>query len=509
MNTTAHRPFSYIVAFYSSGIILNHFIRLPFNYICLCVYIFLFLAVMFSKRAFTATIFLLICIAGLGMVYTQSLQYPERDDIRRVARYYRNKPVKVKGAIVSDVEKSEWHNRIKTSFTLEINEILAKWGWQKKRGMILVNIFNDTDIVYGDQLMIEGKLHRPYNFSNDKNFSYRDYLDRRGTRYILSIKKDAEITVLERNKGNAFKAFSLRLRNNLKNVLSRHLSKNEAGIMRAILLGDRTGIPRSIRLLFVQTGTAHILAISGLHIGIVAAFFLVFAKILPIGRRGQFSLVILLLIGYAFLTGGRPSVIRATIMTVVFLTSFIIEKEMDALNTLCLAAVIILLINPLNLFDVGFQLSFICVYAIIHLHLRMPLKDRCASRWFAAIRQSLYISLAVWISVAGLIAYYFGIVTPVTVLANLLVVPLIGVIVALGFGLLFVGFILPSWGYVFADCLKVVLNFLAGFVYLCDKIPFAYIYVREVRLPSIIAYYTVLFILVLIPWGRIDKSVRV
>jgi len=93
--------------------------------------------------------------------------------------------------------------------------------------------------------------------------------------------------------------------------------------MRAILLGDRTGIPEHIRELFVKTGTAHILAISGLHVGIVAGLFLVFVRILPVSRRCQLVAAIILLAGYALMTGARPSVVRAAIMASVFLAGFI------------------------------------------------------------------------------------------------------------------------------------------------------------------------------------------
>ncbi len=507
--TMTHRPFVYIAGPFALGILLDHFVQISFGYICLGVVMFLILAAWFSKRELLATFFLLFAITVLAMAYTQSREYTRGDHILHVAKYYRKNPITVKGVIVSDVQKREVAGRSKTTFTLSTHKVKAPWGWKKRSGKILVNMFNDLDMAYGDDLLIEGRLHRPFNFSTDKNFSYRDYLSRRGIRFILSAKKDSRVEICERNKGNYFMALSLRLRNVLKGILADHLSKNEAGIMRAILLGDRTGIPKSIRMLFVQTGTAHILAISGLHIGIVGTFFLIFAKVLPFGRRGQYGIVICLLTGYAFLTGGRPSVIRATIMMVVFLTSFIVERELDALNTLCLAAVIILGINPLNLFDVGFQLSFVCVFSIIYLNLRRDRTGHHGDQWVFALRQSFTISLAIWIGVAGLIVYYFGIITPITVLANLVVVPLISIIVGLGFGLLCIGFILPSWGFVFAAALKLALNCLAGFVYLCDKIPFAHIYVREASLWPVILYYTALSVAIFIHRGKFDKSPRV
>jgi len=514
---TTHRPFLYITGFYSFGIALDHFARLPFGCLCLLIFIFLVAGVGISRKTFLSTVFLLLAITGLGMVYTQSRQGIDRDHVMHVAKYYYKKPVAVKGVIVSDVQQRAAVNGSKTTFTLDVREVQAPWEWQKKNGKILVNIFKDLDVDYGDYVMLEGKLHRPYNFSAGKNFSYRNYLYRRDIRFILSVKKDADIRVLGQNHGNSFRALSLKLRDKFKGVLSESLSKNEAGIMRAVLLGDRSGIPKPVRTLFVQTGTAHILAISGLHMGVVAALLLVFAKIIPIGRRGQLGLVIFLLMNYAFLTGGRPSVVRATIMTVVFLASFIVEKEFDAFNTLCLAAMIILMINPLNLFDVGFQLSFVCVLTILYINRGVKKKDvknafrkdiksngRIYDRWFHYTLQSFYLSLAIWIGVAGLIAYYFGIITPITILANLVVVPLISIVVALGFGLLAIGIILPSWAFMFAACLKAVLNVMVGLIYLFDKAPLAHILVSNVKPWHVMLYYGLLLAVIYIPleWKR-------
>jgi len=136
---------------------------------------------------------------------------------------------------------------------------------------------------------------------------------------------------------------------------------------------------------------------------------------------------------------------------------------------------IILTAHPMNLFDAGFQLSFACVFSIIYLNMRLgglgavrPGQPGSQARgWHHRIFfQPLLLSLSIFIGVAGLIAYYFGIVTPVTIFANLFVVPLIAAVVTLGLGLLIIGSILPSWAFMFAVCLKVVLNVMVGLIYL-------------------------------------------
>ena len=290
--------------------------------------------------------------------------------------------------------------------------------------------------------------------------------------------------------------------------------------MQTILLGDRSQIPKPIKELFIQTGTAHILAISGLHVGIVAGLILIFLRLIPIGRRVQLVLTIFILLFYAFLTGGRPSVIRATIMAVVFLTSFLLEREPEVLNTLSLAALILLLLNPLNIFDVGFQLSFICVLSIIFL---TPKIERIMSKFVSDSKHRIYnifkqmvsVSIAVWLGVAGCIAYYFHIVTPITIGANLAVIPLTTIIVALGMGLLIVGSLIPSGAFIFAACIKLFLNLMVGIIYLFSLVPFAYFDLSGITVWQTISYYLVIILFLYLSYhiksaGRvIDKGNRV
>jgi len=156
----------------------------------------------------------------------------------------------------------------------------------------------------------------------------------------------------------------------------------------------------------VKTGTAHILAISGMHIGVIAAIFMFTFKMLPMDRRFRLGMTAILLIGYALMTGGRPSVIRATIMAVVLLGGYMFERESDSINLLGLAAFILLLMNPFYLFDVGFQLSFVCVGAIFMSmggwKKRSVTDNNRLLKWKRALWDSSRISAAVWVGVAGL-----------------------------------------------------------------------------------------------------------
>jgi len=515
MPQKSHRPLICVVLFFGIGIIAGWYSSLSFLLLFSTSLLSLILAGIFYKKVNVSTVLILMTFLCLGMLWTHVNILIHQKDIARIARFYRQKPMMIKGVIVSDVEERNFFRTKKTVFTLNVKEVKAPWGWKKHKGKILVNIFKETDLFYGDYVQLTGKLHRPFNFSKGENFSYRSYLRNKGIQFILSVKKEEKFLILKRNQNNQVRALSLKLRNHLKMVLEQHLTESETGIMKAILLGDRSKIPKHVRGLFVRTGTAHILAISGLHIGVVAGLFLMFLKLFPIQRNLQLLMTIFLVIGYAFLTGGRPSVVRATIMVTVILGGFIAEREADSLNTLSLAAMVILLFNPLNLFDIGFQLSFICVGSIILFYPMIRNYEnrisfvsdtpRRVSRYF---KDSINISVSVWFGAAGIIAYYFNIITPVTVFANLIVVPMISVVVALGFGLLLAGSIFLPLAVMFAMCLKVALNIMVAIIFLFDKVPYAYFYIKTVNHWYVILYYVVLCLIFKI-FCKIDKVFRV
>ncbi len=507
-----HRPLLWVCLCFALGIVVDEYVRVSLV-ISSILTAGLILLSLFIRHRRISTLFLLLAFISLGSIYSRNYQTYPRDHISRISYSDRQDPVVMEGVIVSDVEPRPFFKGKKTVFTLEVKRMKSKWGWKEKRGEILVNLFRAENIRYGDYLSLEGKLHRPFNFSEDSSFSYRDFLYRKGITYILSIKKEGRLEVLQRQRGHFLKDLSLRLKNKLSGILRKYLPHKEAGIMQAFLLGDRYDIPKNVYELFKVSGVAHIIAISGFNIGIVAYVIFLFLKMFPLPRQGQYILTMALLIFYAFLTGGQPPVVRATIMAVVFLTSFLVEREQESINTLSAAALLILLMNPLNLFDVGFQLSFISVLAIILFYSRftglfyqwmpefkeVPEEERRPGRTgrvsfikFKIIRfflQSLAVSLAAYLGVIVLVAYYFRLMTPVGIIANLVVVPIASLIIFLGMGLLVTGVIFPFVAFTFANCITVLLNLMVASVFFLVQIPGAYFELKNFSLGAVFLYY--------------------
>ncbi len=519
-----HRPLIGVVACFASGIVLGQYLSGPFGILSVLTFLLLLLGWIFIDRNFFSTIFLSLALIGAGNVVLLNRQTLPGNHIKNFIRPYEHRIFLIEGIAISDVQKRTFRRSTKTVFTLEVKSVfktpfstnkpgerLFHRGFENAlSGKVLVNIFRDLEINYGDDVLLAGKLHPPFDFSADKKFSYGEYLKQKGIHLILSVRKQGRVDILRSHQGNRIQEIALDARKKLKSVLTQHLKKNAAGIMNALILGERYDISKDIKDLFIKTGTAHILAISGFNVGIVAFLIFLVLKVLRFKRNAQYFLTILILIFYALLTGAQASVVRATIMAVVFLFSFLVERETDSLNSLALAALIILGWNPFNLFDVGFQLSFMSVFFIIQGFPR--LWGGITRRWnnltfkpAIFLLQSLSVSIVAWVGVAGLIAYYFHIVTPITILANLIIIPLTSLNTALGLGLMFVGLVCPSLAFVFEACIDLTLNLMMALIYFLSKVPGAYFNIRELTAGEVIFYYLVIFFIM--SWQSLFKKI--
>ncbi len=499
----AHRPLLWVTICFGGGILLGACVPFPIFIAYGSAAVCLILSFLLSQedRGFLHLIFLSFVL--LGVVHFRTCKILPAGHISQTAKFFYGAPVLLEGVVVSDVELRQRGNTRKTTFRLEVKRIKGKKGWQKSRGEVMVNLFRGENIFYGDDLAIEGKLHKPFNFSSENKFSYRDFLERKGIKYTLSVKKQGRVEVVAKNRGNPLRRHVIRFKHRLSAILADHFTGAEKGIMEGFLLGDRYNIPQHINELFQMAGVVHILAISGFNVGIVAYATFLFWKMFPVGRRGHYILTILVLIAYAVLTGAQPPVVRATVMAAVFLAGFILEREPESVNTLACAALFILFVNPVSLFDVGFQLSFMSVLAIIVFYPKCArvfsrLDDKVArsNKVIGAgmsvlkyIGQSFLISFCAYLGVAVMVAYYFELVTPVAIVANLAVIPLAALIVILGIGFLLTGLVLPALAFLSADCIRVLLALMVKIVFWCVQIPGAYFRVNSFPGWVMIVYY--------------------
>lgn len=462
------RPLVVLTLIFCLGIIFAAKIKITFPTIyCLALILFALTAICALKRGLGPDVFLACLVFILGICAFRNCQTFPRCHISRYAYYKNNHTYALKGFISSDpVSKIN-----KTTFLFRAEEISFDNFKARACGDTLAYIKSGKGLGYGDALIIVGSLCRPFNKITPGRSSYRDYLANQG---VYSILNAHYFIKLNYHKRLGLKRFALYLKSRMEEVVSGYLSPVSASIVDAMILGERRNIPPLIYNSMVKSGTVHILVVSGFNVGIVFLIINLFLSLLRLNRRLRIYAAMPLLILYCLVTGSSNPVVRATVMAVFCAASYLFKREADIYNSLSLAALSILILNPGQLFDVGFQLSFASVASIVYFYPKIKSLLRLESlknRFIKAVAEVASLSLSAWLGTAGFIAYYFKLFTPVTVLANLFIVPLATLITLCGFSLIIFAFLYPPLAYLFALPCELLAVFLISINSVLIKIP--------------------------------------
>ncbi|MDE2059562.1 MAG: DNA internalization-related competence protein ComEC/Rec2 [candidate division NC10 bacterium] len=343
---------------------------------------------------------------------------------------------------------------------------------------------------YGERIRGQFKLRRPRGYLNPGGFDYPLYLRSQGVTLEGWAGEASPIERRGTGGGSGPLAFTYALRDRMIQAVNSLLPPEQASLLVAMTLGERSDIPRRITEAFAGSGTYHILAISGLNVSILAGalFFLLKAVRVPLRPSALISMGLITF--YAALAGGSASVVRAAVMADVYLLGLILDREADSLNTLALSAFWLLLWQPLFLFDVGFQLTFVATGAILVAVDRLPLASLSVPwRWVAT---PVLLSVAAFLGTAPILASTFHRISPIGILANLPIVPLSGLLTGAGMLFAVLATVIPGslgWLATLMRWLIDLLTFLAGWF---AGLPFASIQLFSPSIPMAICYYLAL-----------------
>ena len=442
------RPILYVVIPLCAGIFLSQFVKIPVVYPVIISAVFLMIALFWISRARLNAPYLshMALYAGIFFfgiaAYQNSILLP----VGHISKYVQEIPEKIfiKGVIVDDpVTVETVYRKEKTTFLLNVNHYKAGEKWETTRGLVMVNLYSDKkpSIDFGDEVILQGALSKITGLKNPGTFDYPKYLAIRDIYSVLKVKDFDVVKKLGAGSSFNIKSLAYKLRRFIRGSLDRHLDGTYASFMKAILIGDRVGLPDDLKDSFVKTGTVHILAISGLHVGLIAAVLLYFFALCRIPRNANLVLTALFLFIYCFAAGASPPIVRAVIIFMIIAAGYLIRRQPEMLNSLSLAAILILLWNPKELFDPSFQLSFGSVAGIIIFTPRLETilgANRMRTGLFFG-KFYLYCLKGVSVSVAAcfatwpIVAAYFNIVSVISVAANLVVIPILFILIAAAF----------------------------------------------------------------------------
>jgi competence protein ComEC len=404
------------------------------------------------------------------------------------------------------------------SFVLRADTLKHQNVSQWVTGKIRVSVGGPgPEFAKGDRVEFRSRLREIRNFNNPGGFDYQRFMAFQSI-WRSAYTQGSRLKVVRKNSSKDLpqKVHDARLA--VAKLIDRAGKQQAGAVLKALVIGDRSAISTEVREAFNRAGVGHILAISGLHIGIVAtvAFFF-FQKLLGFiklllwrawTRKGAAILSIFPVCIYALISGMSPSTQRAVIMIIAFLMTFLVERETDAINTLSLAAFIILIVFPPSLYYISFQLSFLAVLSILYglSHVRLPQPEAGAKvnrgvSWQLRRKLAAFF-LVSFFAICGtlpVVMFYFNQISLIGLFANCVVVPLVGFGV-IPFGLL-AAFIYPFSIPIASGCVQIciwVLDYVLILINYLANLQFAAIKTFTPSILEIVCYYV-------LGWVVLDK----
>jgi competence protein ComEC len=312
-----------------------------------------------------------------------------------------------------------------TNLRIEVEAIDTGSGDMPASGLLLVRVPINQTYEYGERIRLRGQLKTP---PTGEDFSYRDYLARFG---IHSYMTKSEVTRLPGNGGNLIYVQIFKLKTKLLENTYRLFPDPEASLLAGILFGVQTGLSEKLQQAFKDTGTAHIIAISGFNIAIIAGIFFSIFKNLTNERMGAVIAVIGIFF-YAFLVGGDAAVMRAAFMGSVSLFARQLGRRNMGMNALMAVALLMAIINPLVLWDVSFQLSFFATLGLIlysepfsnftNRIIEKIIKEE-TSTIARIINENVVLTFAAQLTTIPIMAYHFNRISLISLIANPFILP--------------------------------------------------------------------------------------
>lgn len=508
-------PLTWVALFLSTGIWITSVIRVPVLFSSALAALFLVVSAAVIKKKFASLLSLSAAFLFIGCILLGvNRSLPDG----HIKYFTPSGPEEVclEGTVTDEPSEAvTFYGEPRINFTLEVRGLQKGEMKARVSGKVRASIFGrpKNKVSYGDTVALRGKLSKPSAPGNPGEFDYAKYLERNrifssvsaNAKDVALLKQDPGITGTGR--GNPVVSFAYKVRGRVREVIAAGIPGDAADFLIAVLLGLRQDVSAGLNDDFMKTGTVHLLAISGLNVGLIASLMLVIFGILRIPKKAGICAAVVLLIFYAVLTNGTPSVIRATVMSIAVLCGLLIGRDASLWNSLGLAAIVILGYDPEALFDIGFQLSFLSVASLLYF---VPLIQGFAPKIGLTLRKRNYllegcaVSLAAWAGVAPLILVYFNIVTPIAVAANLIAVPLSFAITAAGIPFIIFGFIFPPLGKIFAASTWILCEALFKSNNILAKAPLGHFYLPAPPIYVLIAYY--LFLLAFTERARLKIS---
>ena len=363
-----------------------------------------------------------------------------------------------------------------------------------------------SKLSYGDKISVTGKIEDLPHRRNPGEFDYGEYLKLHDIEAMFTsfgYDKIKNTPVLHPDFLNSEVLFPVK--NYINKTVDLFSQGDEREFLKGLLLGEKSSISQETKQNFINAGVAHIIAVSGLNVAYVLIVLNGILLLLPVSRRYKVFIIIPCLLFYMYLTGNSASIVRATVMAIIILLSQLLERKPNSYNVVAFSAFVILLFDPRQLFDAGFILSFSAILSIVYFNPKLEAIPE-KIKWYAELNPTrklnrylketvllLLATLSAQIGTIPVTAVMFNKISVISLLANVVAIPVSNISLALGFtAVLFSTFSLWAAA-MFSAANNFLMHYLLKFVALCANFDFSYIETYSVDILLFFVYYIIIF----------------
>jgi len=459
-----------------------------FPWISIFFLFFLSLCIIFISKNNVDLLFIILIAFSLGW-HLSSVKQSKLNLMDQFADSLHLQKIDYAGYVHSlkDTEKGWRANVLLTHLKSETSEL--------NRNDISIFVYGkkSTKVTIGDSISGSGTFKQFRGKRNPGDFNFRSFFMRKHIIGKVFSDKKFPPSIMP-NNSTTLSSILERIRHSIKTIFNTYTDSETGGMLTALILGEKSYVDEDLRESFAKTGVIHVLAVSGLHVGYVLLVLSLLTSILRIPWGWDRVVIILGLFFFCLLTGMKPSVIRASLMAGLFLISPVVNRSSNNWNIIGTSAIILLIYNPHSLLDLGFLLSFSAVISIIYfyhyfeLHLPDAINPSKKENQIIKFALGLFlVSIAAQMGTLPITAYTFGQAPLISSIANVFIVPLIGLLVALGFAIIGFAWVpfFPDWLGESAWALQWIIKKIAQ---IFASFPFATIQLSSIGFIDILLY---------------------
>ena len=422
-------------------------------------------------------IFLIILIVAFAQI-----KYYEGIFENKYKNIKESDEISIIGTIVSDPQEKEY----KTKYILKIDTINSNKKYKNTKVILYTKKGKET-LKYGDKIELVGNFKLAQERRNPGGFDYRFYLK---TKKIYGIVTTKNTKKLKENNVNIISMIANKTANVIKNQSKKLLKNKEACLLIGLLIGDTDEIDEETKEDFRNSNLTHMLAVSGLHVSYVLLGVNYIITKVKIHKKLSKIIVMLLILFFILVTGATPSVLRAGTMTIYLIIGGIFYRRISVFSSLNLSLLVIIIMNPYCLLDVGLQLSYAGTIGIVYLY--PIIKEKIYNK-----ANSILITISANIVIIPIMLYNFNTISLTFFISNLLAGPIIGIIIILGFSIIIISLIFFPIANIFSKILNLLIILFLNTAKACANLPFSKIFIITPTLKFIFLYYCLLVFIII------------